>query len=62
MHKSYSTWNGLDVYPINDNVILLVYCIFNSERRQRRLEMQDILRIAVVLIKYENLNLSVKSK
>jgi hypothetical protein len=37
VHKSYSTWNGLDVYPINDNVILLVYCIFNSERRQRRL-------------------------
>ena len=45
---------------INDNVILLVYCIFNSERRQKKTIDGDILRIAVVLIKYENLNLSVK--
>ena len=59
MHKLYNTWNGLDVYPINDDEILLVCCIFNSDRR---LQMQGILRITVVLIKYENLNLSVKSK
>ena len=59
MHKLYNTWNGLDVYPINDDEILLVCCIFNSDRR---LQMQDILLIVVVLIKYENLNLSVKSK
>ena len=43
----------------NDDEILLVCCIFNSDRR---LQMQDIIHIVVVLIKYENLNLSVKSK
>lgn len=59
MNKLYNTWNGLDVYPINDDEILLVCCIFNSERR---LQMQDIIHIVVVLIKYENLILSVKSK
>lgn len=59
MHKLYNTWNGLDVYPINDDEILLVCCIFNSDRR---LQMQDIIHIAVVLIKYENLNLPAKSK
>ena len=59
MHKLYNTWNGLDVYPINDDEILLVCCIFNSDRR---LQMQDIIHIVVVLLIFENLNLSVKSK
>lgn len=44
MHKLYNTWNGLDVYPINDDEILLVCCIFNSDRG---LQMQDIIHIVV---------------
>lgn len=44
MHKLYNTCNGLDVYPINDDEILLVCCIFNSDRG---LQMQDIIHIVV---------------